>query len=114
MVTERTASENHRLGWYAEDLGLDSRVLEIDGGKPGTYSYSLDWSELPYRRFITTSTVFSEGTGGSLDLPAGWVRAGTTAGFTALNASLVSRSIESDRQILGLGRPLADNRNVSA
>ena len=110
------SGENHRLDWYAEDLGLDSRVLEIDGGKPGTYSYSLDWSELPYRQFITTSTVFSEGAGGSLALPGGWVRAGTTAGLTALNASLVSRSIESDRQTLGLaGRWLASERiSVSA
>ena len=38
-----------------------------------------------------------------LVLPPGWVPAGTTGGFTALDASLVDRDIESDRQTLGVG-----------
>ncbi|MDX1508558.1 MAG: MtrB/PioB family outer membrane beta-barrel protein, partial [Woeseiaceae bacterium] len=85
------SSESYRLSWYAEDLGLDSRVLEIEGGKPGSYGYYLDWRELPYRQFITTSSVFSQNSDASLALPSGWVRAGTTAGFTALDSTLVGR-----------------------
>jgi len=30
-------SDGTRMTWYAEDLGLDSRVLDITVGKPGTY-----------------------------------------------------------------------------
>lgn len=97
------ASEQHRVRWNIEDLGLSSRVVNVDGGKPGRFDYNFDWSELPYRQFYTTATVFADAGNASLTLPDDWVRAGTTSGFTALDANLVSRSIESDRQNLGLG-----------
>lgn len=96
-------SEKHRLQWTAEDLALDSRFAEVRGSDPGTYDYNVSWREIPRRRFITTETIFVEGTDGSLTLPAGWVRAGTTSDFTALDTSLVSRDIESDRSFLDVG-----------
>ncbi len=97
------ASEQHRVRWNVEDLGLSSRVINVDGGKPGRFSYNLDWSELPYRQFYTTETVFADAGNASLTLPSDWVRAPTTAGFTALDSNLVNRTLESDRQNLGLG-----------
>lgn len=91
-----------RVSWYAEDLGLKSRVLEFSAGRPGSFGIDLNYRELPYRRFGSTSTVFAN-SGDALTLPAGWVSAGTTGGFTALNASLTPQNIETDRQILEFG-----------
>ena len=97
------AGEKHRARWYLEDLALDSRVAEYEGSWPGTFDYNVGWREIPYRKFFTTSTIFAEGPGSSLLLPQGWVNGGTTGAMTALDSSLVSRNIESDRSILDIG-----------
>ena len=96
------SGDSHRADWLIEDLGLDSRQFRLDGGHQGRYDYYAGYSELPYRSFDTTSTVFSKDAVG-LALPDDWVRAGSTAGFTALNANLFPRNIESDRQTFDLG-----------
>ena len=96
-------SDNQQVEWFIEDLGLDSRVVTLDGGKQGRYGYSFGWSELPYRRFITTSTVHTDAGNANLNLPSDWVRAPLTTGMTALGSSLVPQGIESDRQTLELG-----------
>jgi len=101
--TGRYASDDYRMNWELEDLGLDSRSVEMEGGKQGTYKYQIAYSELPYRRYDTTQTVFQQAEDDLLVLPPGWVPAGTTGGFSALNASLVDHDIESDRQSLGVG-----------
>jgi MtrB/PioB family decaheme-associated outer membrane protein len=99
----RFDSDAQRLRWELDDLGLDSRSITVEGGNPGTYDYWLGYSELPYRRYDTSQTIFREASDELLTLPAGWVPAGTTSGFTALNASLVDRDIESDRQSFNVG-----------
>ena len=96
-------SDSQQVEWYIEDLGLDSRVVTLDGGKQGRYGYTFGWSELPYRRFITTESVHSDVGNATLNLPSDWVSAPTTSGFTALDANLVTRPIQSDRQTLELG-----------
>jgi MtrB/PioB family decaheme-associated outer membrane protein len=96
------ASDGYRMRWLAEDLALDSRVVELEGSRLGVFDYYLGYSELPNRQFITTSTVFAE-SGSTLSLPSGWVSAPTTDGFTALDSSLVSRNIESDRTTFEIG-----------
>ena len=92
----------YRMRWLAEDLALDSRVIELEGSRVGVFDYNLGFSQIPHRQFITTSTVFAE-SGSTLTLPSGWVSAPTTDGFTALNSSLVGRKIESDRSIFEIG-----------
>ena len=96
----RYLKDGTEVSWYAEDLGQDSRVLSISAGRPGTFQIGLDYRELPYRLFDSTSTVFASSDTGVLTLPASWVTAGTTAGFTALDASLAPLNIEKDRQII--------------
>jgi hypothetical protein len=104
------ASGAYRMNWTLEDLGLDSRVAELEGSHAGKFDYNIGFRQLPYRQFITTSSIFAE-TADSLLLPAGWVRALTTDGFTQLGSSLVSRNIESDRNIYTIGgRYLAGSR----
>jgi MtrB/PioB family decaheme-associated outer membrane protein len=95
-------SDGYRMRWMAEDLALDSRVVELEGSRLGVFDYYLGYSELPFRQFITTSTVFAA-SGSTLALPPGWVSAPTTDGFSALDSNLVSRNIESDRTTYEIG-----------
>ena len=98
----RYLRDGTEMTWYAEDLGIDSRVLEFSAGKPGKFGIELGYREMPYRAFGDTVTPFS-GNGEVLSLPAGWVRAGTTGAMTELASSLASHPIEKDRQILEFG-----------
>jgi MtrB/PioB family decaheme-associated outer membrane protein len=105
------AGDTQRMRWRLEDLALDSRVAELEGGRPGKFDYNLAWRELPRRQFNTTSTIFAQSGNNSLVLPAGWVDAPLTPGMTELDSSLVSRNIESDRSVLEIGgRYLPTNR----
>ena len=97
------ASEAYRQKWLIEDLGLDSRVVRVDGGRPGSFDYRLGFSQLPRHRFDDTRTVFSPTADDLLVLPAGWTFAGTTSGLTDLAASLVSQDIESERKNFEVG-----------
>jgi MtrB/PioB family decaheme-associated outer membrane protein len=98
----RSLNEGTEVTWYAEDLGLDSRVFEFGVGKPGKFGIDLGYRELPYRLYGDTVTPFA-GSGDTLNLPAGWVPAGTTDAMTELSTSLMPHAIEKDRQILEFG-----------
>ena len=97
------ASDGYRLNWYAEDLGLDSRVFELEAGRQGKYGFRLGYRELPERVFDTTSSVFGVSGNDTLTLPGSWVPAPLTSGMTALSASLSRQNTESDRQIIEFG-----------
>jgi MtrB/PioB family decaheme-associated outer membrane protein len=107
------AGDGYRLNWMAEDLGLDSRVLVIDGGKPGRFGFHLGYSELPYRLFDSTQTVFTAPSADTLRLPSDWVAASQTSNMTALPASLRPRNIESDRKTLSVGADVEAGSNFS-
>ena len=94
---------DRQLRWSVEDLGLDSRALELEGGRQGRHAYSFEYRALPRRQFDTTQTVFSEANPNALKLPNDWVRAGTTAGFSTLERDLFGRDIESDRETVAVG-----------
>jgi len=106
-------SEKHRLRWTLEDLGLDSRFAELEGGRPGMFDYQLAYREMPRRQFDTTTTIFQQPAGDTLSLPSAWVRAPATSGLTALNSNLVGRNIESDRNILQIGGRYLPTRRFS-
>ena len=97
------ASDGYQLDWYIEDLGLDSRVAELEGGRQGKYGFYVAYRELPYRRFDTTATVFGPSAADTLVLPQSWVPAATTGGFTELDSSLRKLNIQNDRQIIDVG-----------
>jgi len=106
-------NDGYQLNWFAEDLGLDSRVFEIEGGHQGKFGFYLGYNELPYRRFDSTSTVFTPNAGDMLALPPGWVTASLTSGFTELATSLQPLNIESDRKTLSAGAKFAARSNFS-
>ena len=105
------ANDGYRLNWLAEDLGLDSRALELQGGRQGSYEIALGYRELPRRVFNSTSTVFDSSSDASLALPSGWVNGATTGAMTELESSLVSRNIESDRSVFDLGASFLPSAN---
>lgn len=97
------SSDGFQLKWVAEDLGLDSRVVEIDGGRQGSYDFHLGYRELPYRKFDTTETVFTQSAADTLSLPSTWVPASTTGGMSDLYSSLRMQNIGSDRKTMDAG-----------
>ena len=109
------AGAKHQTRWLLEDLGLDSRLAKFEGSTPGRFDYNIGWHEIPRRTFVTTSTIFNESGGNSLQLPSGWVNAAQTSGMTQLNSSLVGRDIESDRSVFDIGgRYIWDRVSFSA
>jgi len=105
--------DGYELNWYAEDLGLASRVFEIDGGRQGSFGFYVGYSELPYRLFDSTSTVFSPANRDVLELPSDWVAASQTSGFTALSGSLRPVRIGTDRKTLKAGADYEGFRNLT-
>ncbi len=106
--------EDHLARWQVDDLLLDSRALSMDGRRPGAFKYRLEYAQIPHREFITTQTVFHPSGDALLALPDGWVAAPQTTAFTALDASLVGRDIESDRTNWLLGGDYRLSPNFSA
>jgi len=97
------ASDTQQLRWTLEDLALDSRFAELTGGRQGTYQYSLAYREIPRTQYFTTNTIFLQSANDTLSLPAGWVHAPLTSGFTELEQNLVARDIKSERRIIDIG-----------
>lgn len=97
------ASNGYQMKWLVEDLGLDSRFLELEGGQQGNYGYRVSYREIPHHVFDTTSTVFIQNGNNSLGLPSDWVVSGVTSGFTALDTNLVQQNIENSRKIVEVG-----------
>ncbi|MDX1404090.1 MAG: MtrB/PioB family decaheme-associated outer membrane protein [Woeseiaceae bacterium] len=95
--------DTHQLSWHVEDLGLDSRYAELRGGRQGTFGYEVAYRQLPHHRYFTSDTIFRQASNDSLSLPAAWVKAPLTSGFTELDANLMRRNIESERQTWLLG-----------
>ncbi len=115
-ATGSYAAEDYRLRWSAEDLGVDARAAEVEGGSPGRYDYRIAYRELPRRAFITTRTVFVADGDDRLRLPDGYVRAPATGDMSTLAASLVARDIGGDRRRLavGAGVELVEGLRLSA
>ena len=96
-------SDDYQLNYYLEDLGLDSRVFELEGGRQGTFGFRVGYRELPYRRFDTTRTIFNPSSSDTITLPSTWVPAGITSNMTQLSSSLRRQTIGTDRQIVEIG-----------
>jgi MtrB/PioB family decaheme-associated outer membrane protein len=101
---EGSAAEEsgYRLDYSLRDLGLESRAIEIEGGKQGAYDFGLSYDRVPHTISDTGASVF-DGIGGTdLTLPDGWVRSGSTGGMTALESSLRQVEPGYDRDRYGL------------
>jgi MtrB/PioB family decaheme-associated outer membrane protein len=94
--------DGHYGSFDLENLGLASRRARLTEGREGYYELSVTYQGQPLRDFDDTDTPFRSAAAGSLVLPSGWVASSTTAGMTALDASLEPVRIESDRRTVDL------------
>jgi MtrB/PioB family decaheme-associated outer membrane protein len=92
----------------ARDLGLDSRSLDVEGGRQGRYRVFLQYDEIPHYVSDSARTPYSGNN--ALSLPAGWVNAGSTAGMTGLSAALHDVDLKTQRKRLGLGLAVNPSR----
>jgi MtrB/PioB family decaheme-associated outer membrane protein len=78
----RFIGENgYYFDFYGRRLGLDSRSMELQGGKQGTYEYRAAYQEIPrYLGYSTTTPYVGVGTD-VLTLPPGWEPADGTGVF---------------------------------
>jgi MtrB/PioB family decaheme-associated outer membrane protein len=90
----------------ASDLGLDSRSLNAEGGRQGTYKVYFKYKELPHFISDSVQTPFLGVGSDSLTLPSGWVQAASTTGMTALPGSLHRADLDTKRQRVSVGAAL--------
>jgi MtrB/PioB family decaheme-associated outer membrane protein len=97
------------------NLGLDSRNLQIRGGEQGNWGLKLEYDQIHKLWSDSYQTPYLGAGSDRLTLPAGWVTAGTTATMTALQGSMQSFNIETQRKsiALGLTKLLPDGWNVA-
>ncbi len=107
------ASDDYQARWRFEDLGIDSREISVSVGRQGRWGVSLDYDELPWRRYDTTRSVFAAGSFDTLTLPGSWVGAPLTSGMLQLDSTLAQQNIEIDRSVLGLGASFIPMDDVS-
>src|SRR5271167_3949437 len=92
-------------GTYAnydlERLGLASRSGDVQGGREGSFDVRVSYVGQPNQLYDTGATPF-RAAGSNLGLPANWVPAGSTGGMSALGASLLPLTIESDMRTVAL------------
>jgi MtrB/PioB family decaheme-associated outer membrane protein len=98
---EYVGESGYSMSYELTDLGLDSRAVSLEGGKQGSYDYSLWYDRVPHTIWDTTATPFRGAGRRDLTLPSDWVTAGTTGGMTSLDADLHSVDVGYDRDRYG-------------
>jgi len=88
------------------DLGLDNRLINIEGGQQGSYRLFLNYDEITHAISDSARTPYLGSGSNLLLLPSGWTRAGSTAGMTDLNTSLNSVDLKTQRKRLTVGAEL--------
>ena len=85
------------------DLGLDTREVDIEGGRQGSYRLFLNYDEIPHYLSDSARTPYLGVGSDALVLPSGWTNAGSTAGMTDLNSSLREVDLYTQRKRLTVG-----------
>jgi MtrB/PioB family decaheme-associated outer membrane protein len=96
------SAEGTNASFDLEDLGLASRQGTVDVAREGRYDLRLDFDGQPTRLYDTGATPFRGAGSGDLTLPGNWVASGSTAGMSALGATLAPVKIEYDRRTASL------------
>ena len=84
----------------ATDLGLDSRALNVEGGKQGAFKVTFGYKELPHFIDAAVATPFVNGGSNALTLPTSWVTGTATSTMPALDTDLQSTSVKTKRKQL--------------
>lgn len=82
----------------AQDVGLNNRRFNLNGGNSGNYKFSFGYEELDTLLSNNSKTPFSGTGSNTLTLPAGFVKSATTSGMTNLAASLKNTDLKTKRK----------------
>ncbi len=85
----------------AENLGLDSAYFSVEGGRQGRYKFELEVDDITRYALDTARTPYSGNA--TQTLPASWVNASTTSGFTTLNNDLQAVNLYTQRRHFKMG-----------
>ena len=107
---ERAPDSGEAWDLRVDRAGLDSRALDLRGGKQGRYQVSVGYEQLPHRVARDSRTPFA-GTS-AFELPAGWTPGGSTGGMAALDSSLHAVRLRQDRERSLIGIALTPNREL--
>jgi MtrB/PioB family decaheme-associated outer membrane protein len=99
-ISYRNDNGNY-LDFYGRDLGLDSRALEMRGGKQGKFEIRANYSEIPRFLGYNTQTPFSGVGTDTLQLPESWSY--ENGELAALQQSLAPVTLESKRETFDAG-----------
>lgn len=93
-------SQNGRRYWNlkVDDIGLDNRSINFDGGTMGKYKIHFGYSELDSLLSNNSQTPFSGAGSESLTLPAGFTKSPSTSGMVNLAASMQSVDLGTQRK----------------
>lgn len=86
-----------------DDLGLDTRSLDIEGGRQGSYKAFFRYDEINHAVSDSIMTPYIGNGSENLTLPASWVAAGTTGSMTELDNSLQSSDVDLQRKRMDIG-----------
>jgi len=94
-------------GWYfdlyAVDAFLDNRQIDMRGGKQDRFELRFGWQEIPKYRGYGTQTPYIGVGSDNLSLPSDWVYAPSTPQMTALQSSLATAELKTQRKTLDAG-----------
>jgi MtrB/PioB family decaheme-associated outer membrane protein len=85
----------------ASNLGLDTRSIDGEGGKQGSYKLRLKYDETTHRIWDGAQTPYAGAGGASLTLPAGFASA--TTGAMPLAGAMQQVDLYTQRRQVGLG-----------
>ena len=87
--------QGHYFDYYAKNLALDSRIVDLEAGKQGTYVFRANYQEIPRYLGHGTETPFQGVGSDTLVIPDGWT--------PSPEAALDYAKLESTRTISGAG-----------
>jgi len=87
-------------------LGLDSRWIDVRGGRQGHYELHGSFRQTPQFLYDTSRTPFAGGGSTNQTLPSTWVYAGATSQMTALPGALTNKGVSNQRRTFDLGATL--------
>ncbi len=97
LLNQPDDADNRHWSVSGKNLGLESASLGATYGRWGSYSLSLDYTQLPHYRFNDGRTPFSGSGSQTQTLPSDWVGASSTSGLTTLTSSLKQVNIDTRR-----------------
>jgi len=107
LAADGDAAFRDKNGYFFDvaggNLGLDSRWIDLSGGRQGLFELHGMFREIPQFQFDAGQTPYLGAGGSNQTLPANWVYGGSTAQMTSLPAALQPVGIGNRRRTVDLG-----------